>query len=342
MNLLSVASAFPEMSFTQNQCLEAMQAADFWDDLNARSRLLLGKVLSGDSGIDKRHFALNKLEEAWRRDAQELNNAYEKAAPLLAAEAVKKAITKSGHKTEEVDALFVCSCTGYLCPGVSGYTAEQLGLREDVFLQDMTGLGCGAAVPLMRAASAVVAQNPKAVVVTVAVEICSAAFYVEDDFGVLISTCLFGDGAAAAVWSGAGGEWQVGSFESIHQPEHRETIRFTNAGGKLRNQLHKSVPIHVAEAVSRLYAKRKSDPHVLITHGGGRDVIEQLEQVLPCDELTYARNVMCEYGNLSSPSVLIALEQFLEETDGHEDHLWLCAFGAGFSAHSCEMLKVKS
>ncbi len=61
MNLLSVASAFPEKSFTQNDCLEAMQVADFWGELNARSRLLLGKVLSGDSGIDKRHFALDQI-----------------------------------------------------------------------------------------------------------------------------------------------------------------------------------------------------------------------------------------------------------------------------------------
>jgi alkylresorcinol/alkylpyrone synthase len=340
MNLLSVASAFPEKSFTQNDCLEAMQTADFWDELNARSRMLLGKVLSGDSGIDKRHFPLNNLKEAWQRDAQKLNEAYEKAAPSLAAIAVEKAIKKSGHEPSQIDALFVCSCTGYLCPGVSGHTAEKLGLREDVFLQDMTGLGCGAAVPLMRSANAVVAENPDAVVVTVAVEICSAAFYVEDDFGVLISTCLFGDGAAAAVWSGAGGDWQVGNFESIHQPEHREKIRFTNAGGKLRNQLHKSVPVHVAEAVSLLYEKRKGEPQAWITHGGGRDVIDQLERVLPCEELTYARDVMRDYGNLSSPSVLIALEKFLEEADGSEDRLWVCAFGAGFSAHSCEMTKV--
>jgi len=340
MNLLSVASAFPEKSFTQNHCLEAMQSADFWTELAPRSRLLLNKVLSSDSGIDQRHFALDHLDEAWQRDAQALNATYEKAAPSLAANAVKKALEKSGHAMQQVDALFVCSCTGYLCPGVSGYTAEMLGLREDVFLQDMTGLGCGAAVPLMRAASAVVAENPEAVVVTVAVEVCSAAFYVEDDFGVLISTCLFGDGAAAAVWSGIGGEWQVGDFHSLHQPEHREKIRFTNAGGKLRNQLHKSIPFHVAEAVRKLYAKRSGEPQAWITHGGGRDVIDQLELVLPCEELTYARNVMRNYGNLSSPSVLIALEQFLEKSDGHEDCLWVCAFGAGFSAHSCEMTKV--
>ncbi|BDS05196.1 chalcone synthase [Oceaniferula spumae] len=339
MNLLSVASAFPKSSFNQSECLDAMQSADFWPTLNGRSRMLLGKVLSGDSGIDKRHFALDELKDAWVRDAQSLNQAYEKEAPALAVKAVLNALAKSGTNVEEVDALFVCSCTGYLCPGVSSHTAELLGLREDVFLQDMTGLGCGAAIPLMRAANAVIAENPKAVVVTVAVEICSAAFYVEDDFGVLISTCLFGDGAAAAVWSGSGGEWHVGDFESIHMPTHREKIRFTNAKGKLRNQLHKSVPLLAADAVSQLYAKRRADPQAWVTHGGGRDVIEQLERVLPCDELTYARGVMLDHGNLSSPSVLVGLERFLDDYQGGENRVWLCAFGAGFSAHSCELVR---
>lgn len=339
MNLLSIASAFPENYYIQGECLDAMRSADFWESLNGRSRLLLTKVLEGDSGIDQRRFMLDRLGDAWGRDAQALNEAYEKAAPELASRAVTRALEKLGLAAKQVDALFLCSCTGYLCPGVSGHVAEQLGLREDVFLQDMTGLGCGAAVPLMRAASAVVAADPDAVVVTVAVEICSAAFYVEDDFGVLISTCLFGDGAAAVVWSGAGGDWRVGDFESLHVPEYREKIRFTNAGGKLRNQLHKSIPIHASEAVGRLYAKRKGEPQAWVTHGGGKDVIEQLEQVLPCNELRHARSVMRDYGNLSSPSVLIALERFLAEADGSEERVWMCAFGAGFSAHSCELVR---
>lgn len=339
MNLLSVGSAFPSNSFSQAECLEAMRGADFWAQLTDRSRMVLEKVLMGESGIDKRHFALESLEEAWRRGAQELNEAYEREAPELAAKAVRNALAKSGHRPDEVDAVFVSSCTGYLCPGVSSHLAEQLGLRGDVFLQDMTGLGCGAAVPLLRAADGVIARDPKAVIVTVAVEVCSAAFFVEDDFGVLISTCLFGDGAAAAVWSGDGGEWKCGNFSSMHIPEQREKIRFTNAGGRLRNQLDRSVPELAAATVSKLYEKREKDPQAWVTHGGGRDVIEALENALPAGELSLARSVMRDYGNLSSPSVLVALERFLEGDVSDVGRVWMCAFGAGFSAHSCELIR---
>jgi predicted naringenin-chalcone synthase len=337
MNLAAVGSAFPSNSFTQQECLDAMKAADFWQGLKGRSQMVIEKVLSGDSGIQKRHFALDSLEQAWSRGAQELNEAYEKEAPDLAVSAIQNAIAKSGHRLDEVDAVFVSSCTGYLCPGVSSHLAERLGLRADVFLQDMTGLGCGAAVPLLRAADGVLARNPDAVVVTVAVEVCSAAFYVEDDFGVLISTCLFGDGAAAAVWVGNKGEWKVSDFSSLHIPEEREKIRFTNANGRLRNQLDRSVPDLAAATVEKLYEKRQREPQAWVTHGGGRDVIDALEHVLPVGELTLARGVMRDYGNLSSPSVLVALERFLDQENANVEHVWMCAFGAGFSAHSCEL-----
>ena len=80
-----------------------------------------------------------------------------------------------------------------------------------------------------------------------------------------------------------------------------------------------------------------------MTHGGGRDVIEALEKALPAGELSLARGVMRDYGNLSSPSVLVALERFLEQVESDVsdvEHVWMCAFGAGFSAHSCELTRL--
>lgn len=340
MILQSIASHFPEQSFTQQECLTAMQDAEFWPQLDKRSRILLQRVLEGDSGIEKRHFALEKLEDSWTRDAEQLNNAYEVEAPRLAVAAVEKALKKAGLGFDEVDALFICSCTGALCPGLSSHVAEQLDLRSDIFMQDLTGFGCGATVPMLRAADGFIAQNPEAVIVTVAVEVCSAAFYVEDDFGVLISTCLFGDGAAAAVWSGQGAGLELSNYQSLHFPEEREKIRFTNAGGKLRNQLDKSVPQLAAGVVEQLYQKRQLEhPRFFATHGGGRDVIEHLEAVLPVEQLTYAREVMQHYGNLSSPSCLVALELLLA-AEPEADEIWFCGFGAGFSAHSCELRRI--
>ena len=342
MNLITIASAFPNQRFTQQQCLDAMREAYFWPELKPGFRYLLEKILNGNSGISERRFSMNNLTDAWKRDPQQLNEYYEKEAPVLAELAAIKALDKSNLNIKDIDAIFICSCTGYLCPGLSSYVAECLGMNEDAYLQDLTGLGCGAAIPMLEAAAGYLSLHPESNVLTIAVEVCSAAFYVENDPGVLISTCIFGDGASAALWSGKRQKqirWKIDHFKSLHSPEHREMIRFTNAQGKLRNQLHRDVPRLAANTVKKLYEERHTEDVAIVTHGGGREVITALEKSLNIDKLHYARAVMQQYGNLSSPSVLVALEMLLNQPlkNSEAQTIWMCSFGAGFSAHSCEL-----
>jgi predicted naringenin-chalcone synthase len=339
MYLKSLSTAVPPCSYSQLECWEAMQQGDFLDSLKLRSRGLIEKVLThGASGIERRNLALESIESSFTQDAESLSLAFEKGAPVLAAAALAKALKQSGHLPQELDAVFLCTCTGYLCPGVSSYVAEALGLRSDVYLADLVGLGCGAAIPVMRAAQGFLAANPGAVVATVAVELCSAAFFANDDPGVLISLCLFGDGAAAAIWTGQGspGDWQAGHFKTIHLPQEREKVRFVNSAGRLKNQLHRAVPGLAAEAVAELYTRRHGEPDQVLAHSGGRDVVDALEEVLPF-QLTETRGVLKDYGNMSSPAVLFALERRLVENRASDRRFWLTAFGAGFAAHACEM-----
>src|ERR1022692_195163 len=104
-------------------------------------------------------------------------------SPELAGRALKTALDQAGIVAAELDAMLICTCTGYLCPGLTSYVAEQLGLRSDAILQDLVGLGCGAAIPTIRSASHVLAAHPDATIACVAVEVCSAAFYLDDDPG---------------------------------------------------------------------------------------------------------------------------------------------------------------
>lgn len=345
MILRSLATAFPEQRYSHNDCLQALTTAPFWQELTPRSQKISKKIFSPESLIKERRFCVDSIASAWKRNAQEQNEAYEQAAPKLAAQALSKALKKANLCANEIDILYVCSCTGFLCPGVSTHLAELIGMRPDALLQDMTGLGCGAAIPLIHAAAGMASLHPDALVATVAVEICSAAFYADDDPGVLISLSLFGDGAAAALWNGKQAHtkplptWKITNFHSLHYPAEREQIRFINANGKLKNQLTKAVPTLVAKAAKELYEKCSKPADALITHGGGRDVVDALEQSLQCAPLEEARQILQFYGNLSSPSVLAALELRLDKcTD--DSHLWLCTFGAGFSAHSAELTKV--
>lgn len=339
MYLRSIATAVPPNSFTQKACWEAIRDGDFLAPLKPRSAALVEKILSnGTSGIERRHLALEATTDPFGQDAETLSHNFEREAPPLAGRALMEALRKAGLVAADVDALFICTCTGYLCPGVSSHVAEQTGMRHDVYLADLVGLGCGAAIPMMRAAQGFLAANPRAVVATVAVEICSAAFFVDDDPGVLISLCLFGDGAAAAIWTGKGaaGDWQAGHFTTTHRPAEREKIRFVNSAGKLKNQLHRAVPELAGQAVAELFALRAGEPDQVLAHSGGRDVIDSLECVLPF-KLTETREVLRQHGNISSPAVLFALDRRLAENRADDRRLWLTAFGAGFAAHACEL-----
>lgn len=343
MHLHALATALPPVTFTQAECWETIQRSEMRQRLSRRSILTLQAILRNDSGVATRHFAVPGVERVWTLSPDALNEAFRQDAPRLAGRALTGALAQAGLVAGQIDALLVCTCTGYLCPGVSSYVAEQLGLRPNAYLQDLVGLGCGAAIPTLRAAHAVLAAQPEAVVACVAVEVCSAAFFLDDDPGVLVSACIFGDGAAATIWRrdpGPGG-LECRDFSTVHQPGHRDRIRFEMREGRLRNLLDAAVPGLAAEAVGGLLRSERARAGArpiarIIAHGGGRDVLEALEPV--CGDLTPSREILRACGNMSSPSVLFALERALR--DGAPDAAgdwWLTSFGAGFSAHGCRL-----
>ncbi len=347
MFLQSLATALPPARFTQAESLRLIAASEGHARLSRRSRLTLQAVLRGESGVATRHFAFDPIDRLFGASADTLNEAFREEAPRLAGRALADALQKAGLEAAQLDALVICTCTGYLCPGVTSYVAEKLGLRADAYLQDLVGLGCGAAIPALRSVEALLAVRPAATVACVAVEICSAAFYLDDNPGVLISACLFGDGAAATIWratpppSAAGPALRAGGFNTLHLPEARDHIRFEQRFGKLRNLLTPAVPALAAEAVARLFAeesRRAPEPVRILSHPGGRDVLDAIEAALPAHRLDASRHILREFGNMSSPSVLFALEHALREDAPRPGKpWWLVSFGAGFAAHSCRV-----
>ncbi len=341
MYLHALTTAVPPAVFTQLECWEIVQRSKVRERLKKRSMLILQTILKGDHGIATRHFALPAIEEVFELSSDQLNAAFRSEGPKLAARALTAALEKSGIKPAELDALLICTCTGYLCPGLTSYVAELLGLRPNVFLQDLVGLGCGAAIPTLRAASHVLHAQPGATVACVALEICSAAFYLDDDPGVLISSCLFSDGAAATIWRATPGPsgLRCFDFDTLHLPGDRDKLRFEQRDGKLRNLLHRSVPELAAGAVAKLWAARGPRPVArVVTHPGGRDVLEALAPVLAPHSLAASARMLEAHGNMSSPAVLFALEESLKTAPPDEaGDFWLVSFGAGFSAHSCRI-----
>ena len=199
MFITGLGTAAPPRRYTQLQCWEALAASNQFARLTTRSRAILKKVLAGKNGIASRHLALDPLTEAFDISPDALHARFTRHAPALAEEAARHALAEAGTSVNQIDAILISTCTGYLCPGLTSYVSERLGLRGDVMALDLVGQGCGAALPNLRAAAGLLRSGQAERVLSVCVEVCSAAFFLDDDPGVLISACLFGDGAAAAV-----------------------------------------------------------------------------------------------------------------------------------------------
>jgi alkylresorcinol/alkylpyrone synthase len=315
------------------------------------TKVLYEKLFKNPS-IQTRHFALDKLEEVLETNCDKINARFEKWSARLGAEALDRALKNAGLGSSDLDFLAVTTCTGYICPGISSHLTERLGLRPDVRSADIVGMGCGAAVPALEQAHNFLNANPGAIAAVVGVEICSAAMYSDDAADLAISNAIFGDGAAAAVLgtrdkepSGEAAAFpQLLDFSSVIIPEWRDTLRFKTQNGYLRNVLGKDVPRQAAEALERLVFQILS-PHGLsaedighwIVHSGGEKILNAIEEKLrlPPDALRSSRNVLRDYGNISSPTVLFVLAEEMRRNPPRPGRWGLIAsFGAGFSAHA--------
>ncbi len=351
MFLTGLGTFCPPNRFTQAECWKAFQDAPQFLQLAARSRTMLRKVLLGESGIASRQLAYAHLREAFELNPDVLHARFARHAPALATGAAENALTNAGLSPDDIDALVISTCTGYLCPGLTSYVSERLGLRPEVLMLDLVGQGCGAALPNLRTAQALIRSGESRRVLSVCVEVCSAAFYLDDDPGVLISACLFADGAAAAVLDHQPSplrrriEWV--DAESLLAPGERELLRFDQRGGMLRNILSLEVPVHAAKhaksVLGSLLTRHGLQPSHIngwILHAGGKTVLEALRESLGLKEGDLQRSaaILRDFGNLSSPFVLFVLQRALAE-DSPGGLWWMGSFGAGFSSHGA-LLKV--
>ena len=307
--------------------------------------MITERVLQRDNGIDSRRLSVDSLQEVFAIDPDTLHARFLANAPALAACAAKRALADADVAAAEIDSVIISTCTGYLCPGLTSYVSEVLGLRADIQALDLVGQGCGAALPNLRMADALLASGRCTRVLSICVEVCSAAMYLDNDPGVLISACLFGDGAGAAVLSAQPHQakrrihWKTAA--SLISPTERDVLRFEQHAGLLRNVLTLAVPKiaaqhaqHVLETVLTAEGMRQSDITGWIWHAGGRDVLAALSDRigLTIEDLRHSAAILSEYGNLSSAFVYFVLQMALTEK-APGGRWWLASFGAGFSSH---------
>jgi alkylresorcinol/alkylpyrone synthase len=316
--------------------------------LSERSLSIMRKLFAHPS-INSRYFAVDDYETMFNEDPDSRIGRFTRWSIALAFEAIMKALDGAGIKVDEVTGLIVNTCTGYICPGISTYLIEKLGLSRNIRAYDLLGSGCGGAIPNMQLADALVKQVDGGAIVSVSVEICSATFQMADDLSLIVSNTIFGDGAAAAVIRQQQGGLEIVDTASYFAPEHREHIRYVHKNGQLHNQLSVTLHNHIRKAAAKVvnnllssHSLRMADiPHWAL-HTGGDKIINSIKDEIGLSEeqVAAARSILSDYGNMSSPTVLFVLDKLIETGMKKGDLCMMVAFGAGLSAHACLLRKV--
>ncbi|HZL03258.1 MAG TPA: 3-oxoacyl-[acyl-carrier-protein] synthase III C-terminal domain-containing protein [Cellulomonas sp.] len=302
------------------------------------------------SGVSTRHLALPLEKYAGLTSFDQANDLFVAIGSELAERAVREAIESAGLAPGDVDFLLFTSVTGVSAPSIDALLVGRLGLRPDVKRLPSFGLGCVAGAAGIARVHDYLAGHPRDVAVLLSVELCSLTVQHGDDSTAnLVSSAIFGDGAAAVVMVGderaasmhATGLEVVGT-RSVIYPDSAGALGWDIGGSGFRIVLGAGladvVERHIGDDVRALLSAHGATPADVATwiaHAGGPRILEAAEHALSVPEAAFARSrsSLARVGNLSSASVLHILADVLADGDPAPGTLAvLFAFGPGVSA----------
>src|SRR6202165_6367148 len=137
------------------------------------------------------------------RPLSQTNNEYIEHAVKLGREAAEKCLERAGLRPDEIDLIITVSCTGFMIPSLDAHLINLMGFRSNVSAIPFTDLGCAAGAMALGRAADYLKAEPGGNVLIIAVELPTLTFQRKDiSQANLISSILFGDGAAAVVVRG--------------------------------------------------------------------------------------------------------------------------------------------
>jgi alkylresorcinol/alkylpyrone synthase len=281
------------------------------------------------------------------KNFEELNAEYIRTSLVYSVKAIEECIANAKLKKEEITDIIFVSTTGLSTPSLDALIINEMKLNQNISRIPIFGLGCAGGVSGYARANILAIANPNAIVLLVAVELCSLTF-LRSDFSKsnFIGTTLFSDGVAACIIKGDHHERKEGmqiNYLGTRSKLYYDSLdvmgwEFMNEGFKvlfsqdiptiITNNIHADIISFLSQHKLKL-----EDIKNFIFHPGGRKVLGAYAEALPVegDFLKNTREVMTEYGNLSSATVLYVLEKF--HTEGFEDGYGLMvSLGPGFSS----------
>jgi len=317
------------------------------------------KFLYRHSGISTRYSVIPDYDAAIGKrelysDAKDLEPfpGLEKRMQVYADHATKLSVDTINNciagkiSSNDITHLITVSCTGMSAPGLDLEVMEAMNLRSDIFRTSVNFMGCYAAVHALKLADAICKSESTANVVIVCTEFCTLHFQKQSSIDNLTSTLLFADGCAAVLLqhhnSSSKGLVLKSFFSEVAFNGKKDMSWQLSSTGFLMT-LTGYVPELVKEDFDKLISKAthkagidKDEIDYWCIHPGGKKILEAIQQSvqLTSDDLRQSYEVLNDYGNMSSPTILFVLKKILDELAAKQSSgkkILGAAFGPGIS-----------
>ena len=299
-----------------------MQAIYRQTKISQRSSVLLDGPHEGV--VTQEFFQPATSSEDHGPTTQERMARYATEATPLAVTAVEKALAKANVAAAEITHLVTCSCTGFQAPGVDIALMRELGLSNSTSRTHIGFMGCHGGFNALRVAKAYAESDSRATVLIVCVELCSLHFQYTDNPEQIVANSIFADGAAAIVGRSADhpmssevSGWRLLDQTSVVLPETVDQMGWLIGDTGFEMSLSPEVPTLIGNALpgtTTTFLKKHGLDRGQITdwavHPGGPRILSTVEQSLQldADALQISREVLSQYGNMSSATIFFILE----------------------------------
>lgn len=343
---VKIITAVKELPDYSRETPDILPLLDGWlEGQDARFVSKVKKIFEG-AAVDKRYSIMDPVEVFTAASFEEKNDIYCREAIILGEKVLRKALAKTGWKAESLDYIITVSCTGIMIPSLDAYLINAVGLRNDIVRLPVTEMGCAAGISGIIYAKNFLKANRGKRAAVIAIESPTATFQL-DDFSMpnIVSAAIFGDGAACCLLSSDendhGPEILGEQMYHFYDAEHMMGFRLTNGGLKmvLDIKVPDTIASHFDDIITPFLAKHNLDianiDH-LIFHPGGKKIIATVEELFAGKgkNIDATKNVLRQYGNMSSATVLYVLEEIMENNPRQGERGLMLSFGPGFSAQT--------
>ena len=334
-SILGLGTANPEHEICQSEAAELAEHVCCQTEHEAR----LLAVLFRRAGVERRYTvlpsgnAVDWLPGGSRASAEtngstlgpttgERMQSFAQLAYPLARLAIERAFSEAAIDPHEITHLVTVSCTGFVAPSVDVELMIGLGLSPETQRVQVGFMGCHGAINGLRVASALAAADPQARILLCAFELCSLHYGARWDAQRMIGNALFADGAAAIDGMRHQPEqsktWQVRATGSCLLPDSTDAMTWRIGDHGFEMTLSAKVPDLIREhlrpwLVSWLDRQGLTVAEVgsWAIHPGGPRIVSSVQESLGlADEVVaVSMEVLAQFGNMSSPTVLFILER---------------------------------